>query len=60
MQRRHLLARLATTAALGALAGCGFRLRGSYTFRFRSLYLIGAGPVAQELRLALESSGAGV
>lgn len=60
MQRRHLLARLATLAAAGVLTGCGFRLRGSYTFRFRSLALVGAGPVAQELRLALESSGAGV
>ncbi|MEY2617828.1 MAG: hypothetical protein RL522_830 [Pseudomonadota bacterium] len=57
MRRRHLLPRLAALASLGAVAGCGFRLRGSYTFRFRTLVLIGAGPVAQELRLALESTG---
>ncbi|MEY4652870.1 MAG: hypothetical protein RI884_1451 [Pseudomonadota bacterium] len=57
MRRRHLLPRLAALASLGVLAGCGFRLRGSYTFRFRTLALIGAGPVAQELRLALESAG---
>lgn len=57
MRRRHLLPRLAALASLGTVAGCGFRLRGSYTFRFRTLALIGAGPVAQELRLALESTG---
>lgn len=61
MKRRHLIPRLAVLAAAGTLAGtlagCGFRLRGSYTFRFRTLALVGAGPVAQELRLALEGAG---
>ena len=57
MKRRHLFPRLAALAALGALAGCGFRLRGSYTFRFRTLAVVGSGPVAQELRLALEGAG---
>ncbi len=57
MKRRHLIPRLAVLAAAGALAGCGFRLRGSYTFRFRTLALVGAGPVAQDLRLALEGAG---
>ena len=57
MQRRHFLPRLAALASLGALAGCGFRLRGSYSFRFRSLHLASNGPVAQDLRLTLEGAG---
>jgi LPS-assembly lipoprotein len=57
MKRRHLFPRLAALAALGALAGCGFSLRGSYTFPFRTLAVVGSGPVAQELRLALEGAG---
>jgi LPS-assembly lipoprotein len=58
MQRRHLLPRLAVLASLGVLAGCGFRLRGSYTFRFRSLYLAtSTSPVSQDLRLTLEGAG---
>jgi LPS-assembly lipoprotein len=58
MQRRHLLPRLAALASLGALAGCGFRLRGSYTFRFRSIYLASStSPVAQDLRLSLDGGG---
>ena len=58
MQRRHLLPRLAVLASLGVLAGCGFRLRGSYTFRFSSLYLAtSTSPVSQDLRLTLEGAG---
>ena len=58
MQRRHLLPRLAALASLTALAGCGFRLRGSYTFRFSSLYLAtSTSPVSQDLRLTLEGAG---
>ncbi len=60
MQRRHLfspLAGLVTLALVGSVTGCGFRLRGSYTFRFRTLALVGSGPVAQELRPALEGAG---
>ena len=57
MQRRHFFPRLAALASLGALAGCGFRLRGSYSFNFRSLHLASNGPVAQDLRLTLEGAG---
>jgi len=57
MRRRQLLCALAATASL---AGCGFRLRGSYAFRFRSLHLASTSALAQEFRLALESSGGGV
>ena len=58
MQRRYLLPRLAALASLTALAGCGFRLRGSYTFQFRSLYLArSTSPVSQDLRLSLEGAG---
>lgn len=56
MKRRHLLPHFAALAAVGTLAGCGFRLRGSYAFQFRTLALVGSGPVAQELRLALEGA----
>ncbi len=58
MQRRALLSSLAAAASLSVLAGCGFRLRGSYTFRFRSLYLArSTSPVSQDLRLSLEGAG---
>ncbi len=57
VRRRQVLPRLAALAALSALAGCGFRLRGAYSFRFRSLHLASTGPVAQDLRLTLEGAG---
>ncbi len=58
MQRRSLLSSIPALASLGVLAGCGFRLRGPYTFRFSSLYLAtSTSPVAQDLRLSLESAG---
>ena len=56
--RRRLLPGLAAVAALGALAGCGFRLRGVESFGFRSLHLASQTPLAQELRLNLETGGA--
>ncbi len=60
MQRRHALTRLAAFAAASgslALAGCGFRLRGSVAFAYRSIFVSGTGPLAQELRAALRSNG---
>ena len=56
--RRRLLRGLLATASLGALAGCGFRLRGAASFGFRSLHLASQTALAQELRLDLETSGA--
>ncbi len=40
-----------------ALAGCGFRLRGSVAFPYRSIFVSGSGPLAQDLRAALRSNG---
>ena len=56
-RRRQLLCALVASASL---AGCGFRLRGAYAFQFRSLHLASTSALAQEFRLALESSGGGV
>jgi LPS-assembly lipoprotein len=57
--RRALLALLASSAALG---GCGFALRGSQQFAFSTIYTSFAesSSLGQELRRALESSGARV
>jgi outer membrane lipopolysaccharide assembly protein LptE/RlpB len=42
-----------------ALAGCGFRLRGSVTLAFETLRMTGStnSPIARELRLALINQG---
>lgn len=56
MQRRGLL--VATLAAgAGALAGCGFRLRGAPNFAFESIHLAADSPLADELRRNLQSVG---
>lgn len=39
MQRRHVLVSLVGAVALGALAGCGFRLRGNYQYAYDSIYI---------------------
>ena len=56
MQKRTLL-----TALVGAplLAACGFKLRGSVDFAFKSIYLNGAAnsPFLKELQRYLEASG---
>ncbi|MEI6759286.1 MAG: LPS assembly lipoprotein LptE [Betaproteobacteria bacterium] len=56
MQRRPALA--ATAAALLALAGCGFRLRGSQTYAFSQIAVLPqpGGPLAIELRRYLAAS----
>ena len=60
MRRRHVLrgfGGLGAVAGAMALAGCGFRLRGAAVFAYRSIYVGGVGPIAQELRAALRSNG---
>jgi LPS-assembly lipoprotein len=55
LSRRHCL-----VAGMGlALAGCGFRLRGSATLAFETLRMAGStnSPIARELRLALINQG---
>lgn len=55
MQKRTLLSAL---AAAPLLAACGFRLRGSVDFAFKSIYLNGGPtPYMQELQRHLENSG---
>ena len=50
MQRRHVLGMV----AVGALAGCGFRLRGQVSLPFRQLVITGVqGGVTQALQQAL-------
>ncbi len=50
MQRRHVLGMV----AVGALAGCGFRLRGQLSLPFRQLVITGVqGGVTQALQQAL-------
>ncbi|MGE8321002.1 MAG: LPS assembly lipoprotein LptE [Comamonas sp.] len=58
MQRRTLL----TLGASLPLAACGFKLRGSVDFAFRSIYLAGAAnsDFLKELQRNLEASGSGL
>jgi len=59
--RRAARARLLAAVLLaGALAGCGFHLRGDVSYSFTSLYVNGAAApqFALELQRALESGGA--
>jgi LPS-assembly lipoprotein len=51
---RRRLARAAAALALGALAGCGFQLRGDPAVGLATLYVPGSG-VAQEIRRTLAS-----
>ena len=56
MQKRTLLTALASAPLLAA---CGFKLRGSVDFAFKSLYLNGApnSPFLKELQRNLEAAG---
>jgi len=46
-------------AALGALGGCGFRLRGDVSYAFPTLYVSGppAAPIVIQLKRAIEHGG---
>jgi LPS-assembly lipoprotein len=50
---------LAATLVVGALAGCGFHLRGEADFAFSTVYLNSpaSSPITTPLRRALESAG---
>jgi len=58
MQRRRLLSLLAVTSAASALSGCGFALRSSANFPFKSVYIqaADASPLARQLQRTLEAS----
>ena len=58
MQRRSCLSLIAASTALG-LMGCGFQLRGTSKFTFKTLFspLTEASLVGVELKRSLESSG---
>jgi len=58
MQRRFCLTLLATSMTLGA-AGCGFALRGSQKFAFKTLFspFAESSAVGNELKRSLESGG---
>ncbi|QHI98690.1 hypothetical protein GT347_12235 [Xylophilus rhododendri] len=55
--RRRAVLSLASAAALGPLAGCGFHLRQAPTFAFKKIYLNGApaSTLAAELRRNLQA-----
>ncbi|MDH5858505.1 hypothetical protein E8K88_07980 [Lampropedia aestuarii] len=59
MQRRRLLSLLAVSSAASALTGCGFALRNSANFPFKSVFIQAAdtSPLARQLQRALEASG---
>jgi LPS-assembly lipoprotein len=50
---------MAALTALSALAGCGFKLRGTQSFAFTTIFMSGvdASPLLTELRRAMESDG---
>lgn len=58
LSRRTLLKRASMVAGAVALAGCGFKLRGSQTFVFNRIALMPnpGGAVAQELRRSFDPS----
>ncbi len=55
--RRRLLLQTASVASVLALAGCGFRLRGTVRFPYSSVHLASNSPIAEELRGALRANG---
>jgi LPS-assembly lipoprotein len=60
MQRRHLVQSLAAAGALLATAGCGFRLRGTPNFAFKSIYvnMPESSSLGSELKRSLEANSA--
>ncbi|THU00278.1 hypothetical protein E9531_10960 [Lampropedia puyangensis] len=58
MQRRRLLSLLPASIAASALTGCGFALRGSSNFPFKSVFIQAAeaSPLARQLQRTLEAS----
>ena len=60
MQRRHLVQSLAAAGVLLVTAGCGFRLRGTPNFAFKSIYvnIPDGSAVGNDLKRALAANSA--
>ncbi|MBP8087610.1 MAG: hypothetical protein KAY15_02430 [Polaromonas sp.] len=60
MQRRHLVQSLAATGVLLVTAGCGFRLRGTPNFAFKSIYvnIPDGSSLGSDLKRALAANSA--
>lgn len=60
MQRRHLVQSLAAAGVLMVTAGCGFRLRGTPNFAFKSIYvnIPDSSAVGNDLKRALAANSA--
>ena len=60
MQRRHLVQSLAAAGVLLVTVGCGFRLRGTPNFAFKSIYvnIPDSSAVGNDLRRALAANNA--
>ena len=60
MQRRHLAQSLAAAGVLLVTAGCGFRLRGTPNFAFKSIYvnIPDSSAVGSDLKRALAANSA--
>jgi LPS-assembly lipoprotein len=60
MQRRHLVQSLAAAGVLLITAGCGFRLRGTPNFAFKSIYvnIPDSSAVGNDLKRALAANSA--
>ena len=60
MQRRHLVQSLAAAGVLLVTAGCGFRLRGTPNFAFKSIYvnIPESSSVGADLKRALAANSA--
>jgi LPS-assembly lipoprotein len=60
MQRRHLMQSLAAAGVLLVTAGCGFRLRGTPNFAFKSIYvnIPDSSAVGNDLKRALATNSA--
>lgn len=58
MQRRRLISLLAVASTASVVAGCGFALRNSSNFPFKSVYIQAAenSPLARQLQRTLEAS----